>query len=172
MIEGFIGTPVPLAVNFLPSRTGLSTVGYTVLDQNGGVLVPRTTGAVVEVVAGSGMYRTSRLFTEAIQGFVLWDTGQSGVGLTALRRAIEEIWVHAVPAGDNTLIIQTVDDIKDAVSALFEENTIKIPNGIKPTQMRIIRKRSQDPNWVTPYSDAVVHIVREVGLERYGGPAP
>lgn len=63
-------------VNFGKSRTGLSTVGYTVKDISGSIVTPRTTGSVYELTGG--MYAAAITFPDDFNGSVCWDTGQLG----------------------------------------------------------------------------------------------
>lgn len=65
-------------VNFGRSRGGLTGfVGYTVLDDLGIVLTPRTTAGIYEEVLGSGLYAARVTFPDDFHGSIVWDTGQA-----------------------------------------------------------------------------------------------
>lgn len=157
------GVETPVIVNFLPSRAGLTTVGYRLLDKFQQIVQGRTTTGVTEVWAGLGVYSVLLTFPDAFEGYIVWDTGQSpvGVGTAKLRTVVEDLVV--APAVD-------FDGVTGAVEALYEENVMKIPNAANPTALRIVRKRSTDSNWNTPVSDITIPIIRTRGLERFGGP--
>ena len=63
-------------VNFGKSRSGLSTVGYTLLDTTGSVVLSRTTSGVYELTPNSGLYACNITFPDNFHGSILWDTGQ------------------------------------------------------------------------------------------------
>lgn len=64
-------------VNFGVSKTGLSTVAYRLLNNDGVVMVARTTSGVSEVLAGTGIYQAEIPFPENWNGTILWDTGEA-----------------------------------------------------------------------------------------------
>lgn len=172
MLQGYAGTQIPISVNFLRSRSGLSTVGFTVVDRNLAVVRPRSTltNEIQVGSAGTGMYTASLLFTEPFSGFVIWDTGQlaGGVEPNRLRIAQEEILILAETSGAN--VVTALNTLSDAVGALYDENVMKIPNAAVPSQMRVVRKRPDDLDWSNPLSDSVVPIDMREGRLRYGGP--
>jgi len=61
------------AVNFGDGDAGLSTVGYTLYDENGDERQARTTSGVFNV--GGGCYAAVISFENAWKGIILWDTG-------------------------------------------------------------------------------------------------
>jgi hypothetical protein len=66
-------------VNFGKTRTGLEgSVGYTILNYLGGIVVSRTTASIYEVATGSGMYSSLLTFPDSFKGTVVWDSGQVG----------------------------------------------------------------------------------------------
>ncbi len=174
MIRGYVGTPFAMTVDFRPSRAGLNTVGYTVLDDLGNVAVSRTTSGVTEILvagAATGIYMARIQFGNPFSGTVVWDTGQNpnGTPETRLRVATEELAVVYAP---NVISPEQLSPILDLVGSLADENTMKIPDSDDPTRLRIIRKRPGDADWSNPISDQIVHIIRKPGQERYGGPPP
>lgn len=67
---------VSRSVNFGKARTGLATVGYTLLP--GGT---RITAGVAEVAAGTGVYAATITVADDFNGTLLWDTGGAGDAL-------------------------------------------------------------------------------------------
>ena len=65
--------------NFGVGKTGLSTVGYAIYQENGTVKAARTTSGVAELAAGSGIYRASINYDPFFRGYVLWDTGDATI---------------------------------------------------------------------------------------------
>tara|TARA_B100000700_G_C15055682_1_gene862691 strand:- start:1656 stop:2087 length:432 start_codon:yes stop_codon:yes gene_type:complete len=63
--------------NFGPGKTGLSTVGYRLLDSAGTLSGSRITSGVGELLAGTGIYSASIYFSANFSGSILWDTGES-----------------------------------------------------------------------------------------------
>lgn len=168
MIQGYVDQEIPVSVNFLPSRAGLTTVGYTLVSHAHDIIVDRRTLGVVELLLGgypTGMYTATLRFDAPFSGFVVWDTGQDplGEGANRLRRAMEEVMIGA---------FSDTAEILDAVGALYEENVMKIPDGPAPTKIRFVRKRRGAPDWSTPLSDKTVPVVNKPGNLRFGGPPP
>lgn len=64
------------AVNFGTSKTGLATVGYRLLNNDGVEQLARTTTGVVETLTGTGIYQAEISFPENWNGTILWDTGE------------------------------------------------------------------------------------------------
>lgn len=64
-------------VNFGKSRSGLSTVGYAILNSVGAVQSARTISGVYELTASSGIYAAFATFPENFQGSIIWDTGET-----------------------------------------------------------------------------------------------
>lgn len=64
-------------VSFGANRTGLATIGYTILTSTGAVQTARTTTGVYELTASSGIYGVQASFPENFQGSIFWDTGQA-----------------------------------------------------------------------------------------------
>jgi hypothetical protein len=64
-------------VNFGSRKTGLSTVGYTLLNENGSTKEVRTTSGVSELIAGSGAYGAVINFEDDWRGILIWDTGEA-----------------------------------------------------------------------------------------------
>lgn len=172
-ILDYVGNLIPVSVNFLRSRAGLATVGYTLLDQNLSVFQARTTIGVTEIVLGSvhtGLYTAQLTFANGFTGYIVWDTGQpdNGTEPNKLRIAEEEISILTVAGAD--IIAQALDNVNVAVTALYEENVMKIPNGPTPDALRIVRKRSDAATWDNPLSDMTVPIDQRPGRLRFGGP--
>jgi hypothetical protein len=179
MIFGVAGKDIPFSVNFLPSRAGLATVGYQVVDKNHAVVIARTLIGVNEIDFGgnpTGLYTVTLQFSNDFAGFIIWDTGQpaNGVGVNKLRIARDEIFITEQVGGaglaTNTSVNNARDEVLDAVKAIYEENVMKIPNTTMPAHIRIVRKKDSDGNWDTPYSDHIVPIIRTPGALRVGGP--
>lgn len=172
MLQGYVGTQIPISVNFLRSRSGLSTVGFTVVNRGLSVVRARSTQVQEIQVAstGTGMYVGSLLFTEPFEGYLIWDTGQnvSGIEPDRLRITQEEILVLSETTSAN--LVAAFNNLADAVGALYDENVMKIPNAAVPSEMRVVRKRPDDADWSNPLSDAVVPIDMRAGQLRYGGP--
>lgn len=65
-------------VNFGRSRSGLTTVGYTILNSAGSIVTPRTTAGVYEVSGSTGIYGALATFSASFVGTIAWDSGQQG----------------------------------------------------------------------------------------------
>lgn len=63
--------------NFGLAYTGLSTVGYTMLNSDGTTFQARTTTGVSEAVSGSGIYFVNVNVSDDFDGIVAWDDGGS-----------------------------------------------------------------------------------------------
>ena len=177
MIQGAVGQEIAITVNFLVSRAGLGTVGYTLMNNDHTVFRSRSTTGVVEVLSNevnTGIYSAKIKITEPFIGYVLWDTGQppAGVGANRLRTAVEEISIQSAfdESGGGGNVLGALIEIMDAIKALYEENTIKIADQTNPNTLRIIRKKPDDPNWSQPYADTTIPVIRRPGQFRYGGP--
>lgn len=175
MIQGFVNQELAYTVNFLMSRSGLSTVGYTLLNKNHTVFRSRSVTGVVEVQSGgspTGIYSVKLKLTEEFVGYILWDTGQDpeGTGVDRLRSAVEEVSIIPAVEGGSGGLTTVLLDIMEAVKALYEENTIKLADQTTPNSLRIIRKRPEDADWSDPYSDTTIPVIRRPGQFRYGGP--
>lgn len=64
-----------LSASFGPSRAGLATVGYTLLDDSGEVARARTAEGVLEL--GGGAYAATLTLEDAFRGAIVWDTGEA-----------------------------------------------------------------------------------------------
>lgn len=64
-------------VNFGSGQSGLSTVGYRLLDTVGNLSGSRITAGIGEILAGSGLYSASVHFSNNFSGSIVWDTGGS-----------------------------------------------------------------------------------------------
>lgn len=53
--------------------TGSLGVGYTVLDQAGNTVIPRTTVGVYQLASGSGLYAAYVSFPDSFHGQIMWD---------------------------------------------------------------------------------------------------
>lgn len=62
---------------FNPTKTGLSTVGYTLLNPDLSVRTARATAGVLELHTGSGQYGALIAFPDGFQGYTQWDTGDT-----------------------------------------------------------------------------------------------
>jgi len=62
-------------VNFGESQAGVATVGFTLLDAEGVVDVPRSTTGVHEVGTNTGIFAAQVTFDTQFSGSILWDTG-------------------------------------------------------------------------------------------------
>lgn len=63
------------SVNFGASQSGLSTIGYTLINPDGSVQQSRTTSGITELSSGTGVYGGVISFPDSWSGFILWDTG-------------------------------------------------------------------------------------------------
>src|SRR4051812_22564269 len=64
-------------VNFGKSRTGISSVGYTILNTDGTTQSARSVSGVYELTSSSGLYAANITFPNAFRGSILWDTGEA-----------------------------------------------------------------------------------------------
>jgi hypothetical protein len=65
------------SVNFGVGKTGLSTVGYRLLNPDRSVKLARTIVGVSELVAGTGIYVCDINFEDDWRGLLVWDTGDA-----------------------------------------------------------------------------------------------
>jgi len=63
--------------NFGSRKTGLSTVGYALLNEDGTTKQARATTGVSELIAGSGAYGAVISFEDTWRGIIIWDTGEA-----------------------------------------------------------------------------------------------
>lgn len=63
-------------VNFGASKSGLSTVGYTLLNTDETTKQARTTTGVYEVGINTGIYACNVIFDDDWNGSILWDSGE------------------------------------------------------------------------------------------------
>lgn len=63
--------------NFGSRKTGLSTVGYKLLNEDNTEKQARTTSGVTEWIAGTGIYGASISFDDGWRGLIVWDTGEA-----------------------------------------------------------------------------------------------
>lgn len=68
---------VARSVNFGPLKTGLNTVGYTLLNADGSTSQARSTVGITEISAGTGIYGGSINFGVGASVILLWDTGDA-----------------------------------------------------------------------------------------------
>lgn len=172
-ITGYVGVTIPVTVNFLPSRGGLTTVGYTLLDQALAVVGERSTQNIAEiVVAGvnTGVYKAELRFTRPFTGYIVWDTGQPITGTEPNKLRTIQASVVVSYAQTYSDVLLAIEQVGLDVSALFEENTMKIPDSITPNSLRIVRKRPNDTDWSNPLYDSSIPIDQRPGRQRYGGP--
>jgi hypothetical protein len=64
------------SVNFGVAKTGLSTIGYTIYDTEGDVLVARSTSGVFEY-GDTGIYAAKISLPERQEYRIIWDTGEA-----------------------------------------------------------------------------------------------
>ena len=62
---------------FNSAKSGLNTVGYTLLNADLTVRTARATSGVLELHIGSGQYGALIPFPDGFQGYIKWDTGDS-----------------------------------------------------------------------------------------------
>jgi len=67
------------SVSFGVRKTGLSTVGYQLINTDGSVKLARTTSGISELVTGSGVYGGNISFDYSWDGFIVWDTGEGSL---------------------------------------------------------------------------------------------
>lgn len=64
------------SANFGATKTGLTTVGYCLLNSKGAIAQERTDIGVLEVGEGTGVYSAMICFPPQFRGTILWDTGE------------------------------------------------------------------------------------------------
>ena len=100
----------PLDVSFSSSYSGLSTVGYQLIDSDGDPSGSRITAGVIELAAGS--YGAIVTIPDGFEGWIAWDTG--GIVPVYATEAISGIsfdltQVIAMPgAGDDITVAQAL----------------------------------------------------------------
>ncbi len=106
--------------NLGPSRanlTGSTGVGYTVLDETGAVITPRTTVGVYQLTSGSGIYAAFVTYPDNFKGSILWDAPTTG-SLNQIFAAEEQNYLDNNPKVDEIytqliLVSGSVDFIRD-----------------------------------------------------------
>ena len=63
------------SVNFGAIYSGLSTVGYTLVNPDGSVNQARATAGIVELIAGTGIYGCTMSLPLGASFTIIWDTG-------------------------------------------------------------------------------------------------
>lgn len=63
-------------VNFGSTKSGLTRVGYQLINAYGAVSFERTETGVYETAAGSGIYAALIEFSDGFRGTIMWDTGE------------------------------------------------------------------------------------------------
>lgn len=89
--------------NLGPSRanlTGSSGVGYTVLDETGTVITPRTTAGVYQLASGSGIYAAPVTYPDNFKGQILWDAPSTG-SLNKVYAAEDQNYLNNNPKVDD-----------------------------------------------------------------------
>ena len=66
-----------MTVQFGPAYAGCAAIGYTLQDAAGASVGERTSSAVVELAAGSGVFGSLVTLPEGFTGSIAWDTGGS-----------------------------------------------------------------------------------------------
>jgi len=97
--------PAIKTVNFGTDGTGLTTVGYALINNDGSTNRSRITDGIFELKPNSGVYGAYILFDDPWTGVLLWDDGQS-----ELTYASEQITI-------DTTGILTVSEIVDGIEA-------------------------------------------------------
>ena len=97
--------PAIKTVNFGTDGTGLTTVGYALINNDGSTNRSRITDGIFELKTNSGVYGAYILFDDPWTGVLLWDDGQS-----ELTYASEQITI-------DTTGILTVSEIVDGIEA-------------------------------------------------------
>lgn len=106
--------------NLGPSRanlTGALGVGYTVLDDAGATITPRTTVGVYQLATGSGIYGALVTYPDNFKGQILWDAPLTG-SLTQVFAAEDQNYLDNNPLVDDIyyqllLVSGSVDHIRD-----------------------------------------------------------
>jgi hypothetical protein len=104
------------SVNFgraLANATGSTGVGYTVFDETGAVVTPRTTVEVYQMLSGSGMYSSYVNFPNAFHGSITWDTGTA---FPTVSYAIDEFNIEA----NDPNVLSTLNNITDSIKTLVD----------------------------------------------------
>jgi len=63
-------------VNLGSTKSGLTHVGYQLINMQGVIATARTTAGVYEVTANSGVYAALIEFSDGFRGTIMWDTGE------------------------------------------------------------------------------------------------
>jgi hypothetical protein len=108
-------------VNFGDGYSGLTTVGYTLINSDGSTYQSRTTSGVFEVQIDSGIYGVEINFDDPVNLIILWDDGQDEP-----LYASEEIYIDN---SDTTSILDIVTDI-DNKSDIIINTTNEINNKV------------------------------------------
>lgn len=78
-------------VNFGKQKAYLTgQIGYTVLDQIGTIVTPRTTSGIYELSLGCGIYAAMITFPDDFRGTLLWDSGETSPVYASEQFNIEE----------------------------------------------------------------------------------
>lgn len=95
-------------VNFGKMRSNLDSVGYTLFDNTGVEIVPRSALGVYEVGIETGVYAAPIAFPDSFSGSILWDTGQ---GTKTVYATEEQNFTDspAALAGDINIIKASLD---------------------------------------------------------------
>ena len=104
------------SVNFGFDYSGLTTVGYTLINSDGSTYQSRTTSGVFEVQIDSGIYGVDINFDDPVNLIILWDDGQDEP-----LYASEEIYINNT---DTTSILDIVTDIDNKSDIIINTTNI------------------------------------------------
>jgi len=116
--------PLFKTVNFGEDSTGLTTVGYSLINYDGSINLARTTDNVFELKTNCGVYGVYLALDDPWNGLILWDDGQS-----------EPTYASEQVSIDSTAFIAAIVEGIDADSYKLDAIYDKLPNnGIADAQ--------------------------------------
>lgn len=124
------------------SQTGLTTVGYTVKNNLGQVVFPRSTAGVIEL--GGGAYAINLELDDNKDFVVMWDNGG-----TPLRRAFSVVDTRTSSiSADLETIDNSIQNLKSEVQGLKEKNQRRTANDpVNPSVIQVDIKKDNAPDW-------------------------
>lgn len=124
------------------SQAGLTTVGYTVKNNLGVEVAPRTTLGVIDL--GGGTYGVNLDLDDNSDFVIIWDNGG-----TPIRRAFSIVDTRTSSiSADLEVIDNSIQNLKTEVQGLKEKNQRRTANNpVNPSVIQVDIKKDSAPDW-------------------------
>ena len=150
--------------NFGVGKTGLATVGYTLLNSDGSTYAARATAGVTEIISNSGIYWVNVTVPDGWSGSILWDTGEA-----TPKYAADSINISAATVAGGTSTFYTGAANIDAKG---NDQLVKIVKSLLDQNKRIMAKIDDvHQTVVTQNTDAqkITEAIQAIGKQQAWG---